>query len=475
MLCSDELIVEAIIKIKNMRNTTEKPFNFTSPEPSPEPVVLAELLGQIRETIQNHIVIQPEAATALAVWVVHTYVFKARDAVAYVAIDSPEKRCGKTTLVSVLAGLAAKSLVASNITVGALFRAIDQFGPTLLIDEADTYLSHNSAMRGILNCGNTWRTAYVIRLQSEPGEEYEMPDGAENPPAKSRPAGRKGKLIAFNCYCPKVVAMIGKVPDTIADRSIVVRMERKMVTEKCLPLTEFHPEEMQRKCARFARDQEAQVKAAAMERIAGLNDRAADTYEPLAVLARLAGPVWLERLSQAAVKLAGEEINGMQGAGFLLDMLELMVGEDGAKIFSSDLCHRLKGGEGWQPSLYFANRAINEVEIAKALGNYGIKPKTIRIGTRTARGYQGRDFKYALNRYVPQDAIDKRLQEMRETAQMNKEAQAEWYKARQEERVQHAEDMDEINNGRGAEMIAEKKEHLQEMRSERKFLKQIGK
>lgn len=119
MLCSDELIVEAIIKIKNMRNTTEKPFNFTSPEPSPEPVVLAELLGQIRETIQNHIVIQPEAATALAVWVVHTYVFKARNAVAYVAIDSPEKRCGKTTLVSVLAGLAAKSLVASNITVGA--------------------------------------------------------------------------------------------------------------------------------------------------------------------------------------------------------------------------------------------------------------------------------------------------------------------------------------------------------------------
>ena len=458
-----------------MIHTTEKSLSFATPAPSPEPVVLADLLSQIRETIQNHIVIKPEAATALAVWVVHTYVFKARDAVAYVAIDSPEKRCGKTTLLSVLAGLACRALVASNITVSALFRVIDDAGPTLLIDEADTYLSGNGVMRGILNCGNTWRTAYVIRLQSDPGEEDEIPEASETPPAKSRKTSRKGKLIAYNCYCPKVVAMIGKVPDTIADRSIVVRMERKLVAEKCLPLTDFHPEQIQAKCARFALDQEAQVKAAALERIAGLNDRAADTYEPLAVLARLAGPEWLEMLSQAAGKLAGDEINSMQGPAFLLDMLEIMLHYHGAKIFSRDLCERLKGGDGWQPSLYFANRAINEVEIANALSNYGIKSKTIRVGSRVARGYEGTDFKYALNRYVPRGAIDKRMKEMEETAQMNKEAEAEWARERQKKQIQHAQDMDEINQGRGAELIAGKKEHLEEIRDERKFLKQIGK
>src|SRR6202012_5993868 len=80
------------------------------------------------------------------------------------AIESPEKRCGKTTLVSVLAALAHRPLIASNITVGALFNAIDSCRPTLFIDEADTFLSGNGAMRGILNSGNTWRTAYILRL-----------------------------------------------------------------------------------------------------------------------------------------------------------------------------------------------------------------------------------------------------------------------------------------------------------------------
>jgi hypothetical protein len=58
---------------------------------------------------------------------------------------------------------------------------------------------------------------------------------------------------------------------------------------------------------------------------------------------------------------------------------------------------------------------------------------------------------------------------------MNKEAEAEWARERQKKQIQHAQDMDEINQGRGAELIAGKKEHLEEIRDERKFLKQIGK
>jgi putative DNA primase/helicase len=124
--------------MKYMKESSNQLFQFAKPQPAAEPVVLSRLLDEIKSTIQAHVVIPEQAATALAVWVVHTYVYKERDAVAYVAIESPEKRCGKTTLLSVLAGLACRSLVASNITVGALFRAIDEYGPTLLIDEADT-------------------------------------------------------------------------------------------------------------------------------------------------------------------------------------------------------------------------------------------------------------------------------------------------------------------------------------------------
>jgi hypothetical protein len=134
--------------------------------PWPSPVCIADLLTDIEAVIKRHVILSDHAAAALAVWVLHTYTFELRDTVAYVAIESPEKRCGKTTLLSVLAAMASKPLIASNITVGALFRSVHTCSPTLFIDEADTFMAGNSTMRGIINSGNTRRTAYVLRLSA---------------------------------------------------------------------------------------------------------------------------------------------------------------------------------------------------------------------------------------------------------------------------------------------------------------------
>src|ERR1700722_20383415 len=150
--------------LKPIKIMKHESFVFDAAPPYPAGVSVAELLSEIEAVITRHVVLSEAAAAALAVWVLHTYTFELRDAVAYVAIESPEKRCGKTTLISVLAAMAHKPLIASNITVGALFRVIDACRPTLFIDEADTFLAGNGAMRGIINSGNTWRTAYVLRL-----------------------------------------------------------------------------------------------------------------------------------------------------------------------------------------------------------------------------------------------------------------------------------------------------------------------
>ena len=127
---------------------------FEAVTPHPTAVDTAELLAQIETVIKKHVVLSDPAAAALAVWVLHTYTFDLRDTVAYVAIESPEKRCGKTTLLSVLAAMACKPLIASNITAPALFRAIDTCRPTLFIDEADTFLAGNGTLRGLINSGN---------------------------------------------------------------------------------------------------------------------------------------------------------------------------------------------------------------------------------------------------------------------------------------------------------------------------------
>src|SRR5580693_247098 len=162
------------MKNQNQLNMNEKSENqgqnqnetviFEPITPHPQPVVIGDLLTDIETTIKRHVVLPDAAAAALAVWVLHTYVFEVRDTVAYVAIESPEKRCGKTILLTVLGAMANKPLIASNVTVGALFRAIDTCRPTLLIDEADTFLAGNTTMRGVINSGNTWRTAYVLRM-----------------------------------------------------------------------------------------------------------------------------------------------------------------------------------------------------------------------------------------------------------------------------------------------------------------------
>ena len=82
-------------------------------------------------------------------------------------IESPEKRCGKTTLLGLLSELVNRPIVAANISSPAFFRVIEETKPTLLIDEADTFLQGNDELRGILNSGYAKKTAFVVRMANE--------------------------------------------------------------------------------------------------------------------------------------------------------------------------------------------------------------------------------------------------------------------------------------------------------------------
>src|SRR6185312_2553541 len=339
-----------------MKNET---FAFEGAAAHPEPVGIGELLTEIEGVIKKHVVLKEEAAAALAVWVLHTYTFELRDAVAYVAIESPEKRCGKTTLISVLAAMGHKPLIASNITVGALFRAIDVCRPTLFIDEADTFLAGNGAMRGIINSGNTWRTAYVVRLSR--GKQKE---------------NNETGLKRYSCWCPKVIALIGAVPDTISDRSIVVKMSRKMTDETCAPLAELNTAEIRSKCVRFAQDAAESIRKCERIHGEGLNDRAADTFDPLYVIARLAGEEWEKKLHAAALSLTTAAQSESSSVGLLLDILAIFLQSGGNKMFSRDLAEALRKGMGGTKSAVFKNSKIDEQSMAKLLRSYGIRPTT---------------------------------------------------------------------------------------------------
>jgi putative DNA primase/helicase len=395
---------------------------FDSITPHPAPVNIADLLNDIEATIKKHVILSDHAAAALAVWALHTWTFELRDIVAYVAIESPEKRCGKTTLLSVLAAMAHKPLIASNVTIGALFRAIDTCRPTLFIDEADTFLAGNGIMRGIINSGNTWRTAYVLRLTRKVGQASRLStDVPSQPSSESAETGLK----KYSCWCPKVIAMIGQVPDTIADRSIVVPMSRKLVTETCAPLAELNTTEIKSKCARFALDMAQFISEAGKIRGEGLNDRAADTFDPLYIIARLAGGGWEQKLHAAALALNADAHSHHSGTELLTDIVSIFILSGSEKIFSRVLVNTLREGGCGMRSLALKYSSINEYRIAKILRSYGISPSNIRIGKHVNKGYVGSQFHEALARYVPEAETKAQVKELRRRIDLQAEADIE--------------------------------------------------
>jgi hypothetical protein len=413
----------------------------------PEAVEGKVLLDELEGLLRRYVVLPKWAAETLALWVLHTYAFQLREVSTYIGIGSPEKRCGKTTLLSVLSELVHRPVVAANISSPAFFRVIEETQPTLLIDEADTFLQGNDELRGILNSGYTRKTAYVVRVawgswsqdgRWDRGREEERCYGGANssevldpsavptvdasgrgsegvsalalrPEAWNAPRpgqGQGSRLARFSCWCPKVMAAIGRLPDTLADRCIVIEMQRKTAGERCERLRTLDTSEVRRKCLRFVRDHEGEIARAHPEPIASLNDRAGDIWEPLLVLADLAGGEWPLKGRNAAEGLTASAQETAPHVSLLMDIFFVLMNAGGERIFSRELVAGLNrfGERPW--AALRKGRQITELWLAQQLRPYGIRPKTMWIGESAAKGYEQVDFHEVLRRYVPRTEFE---------------------------------------------------------------------
>jgi putative DNA primase/helicase len=173
--------------------------------PWAEDVSGSALLNDIKATFAKYIVLPKGAGDALALWTLHAWTMEAGDISPFMVLVSPTKRCGKTNVLILLLYLTPRSELASNISASALFRYIEQVRPTLLIDEADSFVKDNEEMRGILNSGHTKAAAYVIRNVEVNGEH---------------------KPRRFSTWAPKAIATIRSLADTLEDRAVVVQLQR---------------------------------------------------------------------------------------------------------------------------------------------------------------------------------------------------------------------------------------------------------
>jgi hypothetical protein len=409
-------------------------------EPWPESVELAALLEELSGMVRRFVRLEQYAADMLALWIVHTYGYDLRETTAYLGVESPEKRCGKSTLLTLLSRLVNRPVVASNISAPAFFRVIEQTRPTLIIDEADTFLQKNHELRGILNSGYSESTGYVVRVANEkrqqPGSNPAEQDG-EQPEATAggemelrETDAIDGGLRHYSCYCPKALAAIGRLPETLADRCIVIRMERKRPEEICERLKKLTREQalvLRRKCARVVADHQAAIETMEPEAPVELNDRAVDIWEPLLVLAELAGKDWVERAHRAAARLCVTAQERSPTGALLVDLLLMFLRQE--KYFTREVVEWLNHGEE-RP--WWVLRRGNEVTgmwLARQLKPYGIVPKMIWLNGQSGRGYTMEQCEQTFKRYIPRAEWASVRAEMVQTSEERKRLEEEKKKA----------------------------------------------
>ncbi len=370
--------------VKEARKTqSENDLPFDEPDPWPLPVKPDQLLTEIACAIQRFIVCSPEVANTVALWSAMTWLMDAVQVAPLAVITAPEKRCGKSQLLFLLGKLSARSITASSISPAALYRAIDAWSPTLLIDEADAFMKDNEELRGIINSGHTRDSAYVIRTV---GDNFV--------PTK------------FNTWGAKAIAGIGHVADTLMDRAVILELRRKLPHESVDRLRYAEPElfvNLRSKLARFSNDYAEQVRQARPPLPGSLNDRAQDNWEPLLAIAMVAGGNWLEIGTAAALKLTGNECAAQTiGTELLTDIKEVFEMKGTDRVSTADLINALCEDDEKVWATYNRGTPIKPRQLANKLKGYGIKSATLRFRLNgLAKGYEREHFEEAFSRYIP--------------------------------------------------------------------------
>ena len=361
---------------------------FEDVTPWSEPVDGAALLVELRDTFARHVVLPKHTREALALWTTITWTVDAFDLLPMLHVSSPEKRCGKSTLLSLLSELSRRPLLATSATPAALFRVIEKAVPTLLLDEADTWMRENEELRGIINGGHSRKTARVLRTV---GDDHE-------------PA-------VFSTFCPKVLSGIGRLADTIEDRSITIAMRRKLPGEKVQSMRKADFGRLRSRCARWAADHGAALRGSDPALPPGLNDRAADNWAPLLAIAEAAGADWPELAREAAKALSAARSDDSARTVLLADIHELLseraeAGCGNEPIPSADLVMHLISLEDRPWSEWRHGKPLTGHGLARLLEAFDIHPRAIREAKRVFKGYEPGAFADAFSRYPAFSAME---------------------------------------------------------------------
>ena len=383
----------SLSETKKTKSSTVSPFkqghslNSSAPTPYPEPIDGPTLLDQIIQSINTYMIMDNGCPEATALWILHSYLLDAFTHSPRLAITSPEKGCGKTTLLDILADLTPRALPTANTTPAAIFRAIEHVKPTLLIDEADTFLSKSDDLRGILNSGHRKATAYVLRTV---GDEHE--------PRR------------FSTWAATAIAMIGDLPETLADRSIPIRLRRRMQHEKISSFRSGRSPEIIEICSkaiRWAQDNFDTISKSDPIMPEGLYNRSADNWAPLLAIADQIGSEWPQRAREIALKLSQQnDPQNSIGIMALTDIRQIFNAQGADKISSGKLLSEMKKLDGRPWNEDERGRELSPNRLAKILKPFGLFTENLRVKDekgieKVIKGFRREAFELVWEQYLP--------------------------------------------------------------------------
>jgi 5S rRNA maturation endonuclease (ribonuclease M5) len=351
-------------------------------EPWPESVNGAALLEEIQALVSRYVILPPGAVVTLSVFALASHAIDSFNTASYLFITSPTPECGKTRAIEVLELAVRRSWRPAILTGPVLFRGIEQYEPTLLIDEAEVVRQRSDAaenIRAILHFGYR-RGATVDRC-----------------------VGDNHELTKFRIFGFKVFACIGELPGTLLTRCIVIPMRRRRGNER---VARFVPRDVEpnavtlrRKCRRWAIDHMNELRKSVPTLPDYLEDRRREIWEPLFAVAEAAG--WSVEIEQAAKQLSGARPPETDGVELLADIREVFAMRGVDRLASADLLTALNAMEGRPWADLNRGRGLTAHRLARELKPFGVAPGTIRVDTGTPKGYLAERFADAFERYLP--------------------------------------------------------------------------
>jgi hypothetical protein len=325
------------------------------------------------------------AHVAHALWIAHAHLMHRWDSTPRLAFLSAEPASGKTRALEITELLVPNPVATVNVTPAYLFRKVgSDTGATILFDEIDTVFGAKAKdhedIRGLLNAGHR-RGATTGRCVVR---------------------GNEVTLEELPAYAAVALAGIGWLPDTLLSRSVIIRMRRRHAGERVegfrRRIHELEGWQLRERVSIWAKSIAGDIPWPQLP--PQIADRDADVWEALIAIADAIGGDWPRRARDAGVTLVtdAKEVEPSLGIRLLND-IRLVFGQ-ADEMFSKSILQALHelAEAPWSD---LKGKPLDERGLAHRLRQYGVKSKTVRIGSITLKGYARADLADLWARYLP--------------------------------------------------------------------------